>query len=141
MAGEFNLDDPLDLPEEGKTIIVNATHIQERVIVPSQRIIWYLHGWEHGPVIVTDRESILLFDIDKRDLHTITTKDPTTPRYVMHKIFNFFTEGGRVGADIHFSPFQAIQPVANVEGQRWLDVLLLARAHAPTYRRVLAMRD
>lgn len=90
--------------------------IQERVLVPRQRIVWWLHGWSHGPVLVADRESVLLFDIEKRELHTISTKVPASPTYVMHKIFKLFTERGKVGADIHFSPHQTIQSVANVEG-------------------------
>lgn len=134
---------PVDpnLPEENTTIIANATHIQERVIVPRQRIVWYLHGWERGPVLITDRESILLFDMEKRQLHTISLKNPTQPTYVMHQIFNLFTETGKVGADIRFSPPQTIQPVSEVDGQRWVEVLLLSRVHQPTYQRMLALRD
>jgi len=134
---------PIDpnLPEENTTIIANATMIKERVIVPGQRIVWWLHGWERGPVLITDRESVLVFDIEKRQLHTISTKNPSQPIYVMHKIFKLFTEQGKVGADIHFSPGQAIQPVTEVDGQRWVEVLLLSRVHQPTYQRLLAMRD
>ena len=135
----FTLADP-NLPEEGETVIVNADHVKERVIVPGQRIIWWLIGWERGPVLITDRESILLFDLDKRVLHTISIKKADEPIYVMHQIFNVFTEGGRIGADIHFSPQQAIQPVAVVPGERWLEVLGLARVYAPIHNRLLAMR-
>lgn len=136
----FTLADP-NLPDEGKTIIVNADHVKERVIVPGQRIVWWLTGWERGPVLITDRDSILLFDLTKRVLHTISTRDASQPIYVMHQIFNVFTEGGKIGADIHFSPHQAIQPVTSVPGERWLEVLGLARVHAPIYNRLLAMRD
>jgi hypothetical protein len=130
-----------NLPEENTTIIANATMIQERVVVPKQRIIWYLHGWERGPVVVADQQSILLFDLEGRQLHTISLHNPLLPTYVMHKIFNVFTEAGKVGADIHFSPAQAIQPVSEVDGHRWLEVVLLSRVHQPTYQRLLAMRD
>ncbi len=136
----LNLTDP-NLPEEGRTIIVNATLVQERVIVPRQRVIWYLHGWEGGVVIVVDRTSILLFDLDKRRLHTISTREADTPTYVMHQIFNVFTEDHKVGADIHFSPPAAIQPVAGVPGERWVEVLGLSRVHVPTHNRMLAMRS
>lgn len=139
MSFDQNLDP--NIPEENTTIIANATMIQERVLVPRQRIVWWLHGWSHGPVLVADRESVLLFDIEKRELHTISTKVPASPTYVMHKIFKLFTERGKVGADIHFSPHQTIQSVADVEGQRWLSVLLLSRVHQPTYQRLLALRD
>ena len=135
----FTLADP-NLPEEGKTVIVNADMVKERVIVPGQRIVWWLSGWDRGPVLITDRVSILLFDLDTRVLHTISTQNAEQPIYVMHKIFNVFTEGGKVGADIHFSPQQAIQPVSSVPGERWLEVLGLARCHTPIYNRLLAMR-
>jgi len=131
----------LRVPEEGKTIIVNVDHIQERVIVPMQRIIWYLHGWERGPVVVTDRESILVFAMNKRQLHTISLSDPLQPTYVMHQINNVFVEGGKVGVDIVFSPRAAIQSVSDVPGERWLDVLTLSGVHSPTHQRMLALRD
>lgn len=130
-----------NLPEENTTIIANATMIKERVLVPRQRIVWWLYGWSQGPVLIADRESVLIFDIEKRELHTISTKVPAHPTYVMHKIFKLFTEHGKVGADIHFSPHQTIQPVSAVEGQRWISVLLLSRVHQLTYQRLLAMRD
>ena len=136
----FTLADP-NLPEEGQTVIVNADMVKERVIVPGQRIVWWLSGWDRGPVLITDRVSILLFDLDKRVLHTISTKNTEQPIYVMHQIFNVFTEGGKVGADIHFSPQQAIQPVVSVPGERWLEVLGLARCHTPIYNRLLGMRE
>ena len=95
-----------------------------------------------GPDDVVDSDlQAWLFDLDKRVLHTISTKNPQQPIYVMHQIFNVFTENGKVGADIHFSPQQAIQPVSSVPGERWLEVLALARCHAPIHNRLLAMRD
>lgn len=136
----LNLADP-NLPDDGQTVIVNADHIKERVVVPGQRIVWWLTGWERGPILIADRISLLLFDLDKRVLHTISTKNTETPIYVMHQIFNVFTEGGKVGADIHFSPQQAIQPVSSVPGERWLEVLSLARCYAPIHNRLLGMRD
>jgi hypothetical protein len=140
MSSDLRLIDP-NLPDENTTIIANAEFIQERVIVPRQRIVWYLHGWTHGPVLVTDRESIMLFDLGRRQLHTLSLRAEQLPTYVMHQITNIFTEGGKVGVDIHFSPPAAIQPVAAVPGERWLEVLLLAQAHPPTRQRMLGLRD
>lgn len=92
-------------------------------------------------MLVADRTSVLLFDVERRQLHTISTRNPAQPTYVMHQIFNLFTEAGRVGADIRFSPEMTIQPVRDVNGPRWMEVLLLSRVHPPTHRRLLAMRD
>ncbi|MEL6344425.1 MAG: hypothetical protein AAFV53_15005 [Myxococcota bacterium] len=131
----------LALPEEGKTIVVNANHIRERVVVPRQRIVWYLQGWERGNIMLADRQSILIFDLDKRQLHTISLHETDKPLYVMHLITNLFTEEGTVGADITFSPYLAVQPVSEVPGERWLEVLMLARIHGPTHQRLLALRD
>ena len=58
----------------------------------------------------------------------------------MHQIFNVFTENGKIGADIHFSPQQAIQAVTAVPGERWLEVIGLARVHAPIHNRLLSLR-
>ena len=139
MSSDLRLIDP-NVPEENTTIIANADFIQERVVVPKQRIIWYLHGWKRGPVLITDRDSILVFDMERRQLHTISLRAGQEPTYVMHQITNVFTEAGKVGADIFFSPPAAIQPVAAVPGERWLEVLMLARIHGPTHQRMLGLR-